>query len=134
MNDTIEDICHRDSALSDVQIQILKHSEELLQFAGDLSHRELQLFVPGKKENTLVLVAWRTPFSRQSTVINRERKHYIDRYEEPVLYRVLKEGNPVYAGREVTYGHIEPMYAYPFVDNAGVTICLLYTSPSPRDS
>ncbi|WP_288832244.1 sensor histidine kinase [uncultured Megasphaera sp.] len=125
MNDTIEDICHRDSALSDVQIQILKHSEELLQFAGDLSHRELQLFVPGKKENTLVLVAWRTPFSRQSTVINRERKHYIDRYEEPVLYRVLKEGNPVYAGREVTYGHIEPMYAYPFVDNAGVTIAVV---------
>ena len=43
---SMESICRTQSALSDVQIHILKNSEELLQFASDLSHRELLVFVP----------------------------------------------------------------------------------------
>lgn len=57
MNTSILEICRRYSSLSEVQIHILQHSEEILQFASDLSRREIQLFVPGKKPQSLVSVA-----------------------------------------------------------------------------
>ena len=37
-------ICRTASTLSPVQIHILQNSEELLQFASDLSHRELFVY------------------------------------------------------------------------------------------
>ena len=58
---TLEAVCRTQSTLSPVQIHILQNSEELLQFASDLSHRELFVYVPGKDAGTLVLAAHRTP-------------------------------------------------------------------------
>lgn len=58
---TLEAVCRTRSTLSPVQIHILQNSEELLQFASDLSHRELFVYVPGREAGTLVLAAHRTP-------------------------------------------------------------------------
>lgn len=123
MNTSILEICRRYSSLSEVQIHILQHSEEILQFASDLSRREIQLFVPGKKPQSLVSVAWRTPFSRQSSMAEGVRVGCeIAAYEEPAVWQVLQQGCPLHAGREVQYGKIESLAAYPFADNAGSCI------------
>lgn len=71
---SIETICRSASALSDVQIHILKNSEDLLQFASDLSHRELLVFVPGQKAGTVVLAAQRLPLLQPAeTQANRKK-------------------------------------------------------------
>ena len=124
---SMESICRTKSALSDVQIHILKNSEELLQFASDLSHRELLVFVPGRQANTLVLVAHRSPFLQQAE--NKEQAmvpgNVFAGYEEPIALEVLKSGQFVQGCKEVDYGRIEPLFAYPFVDNGGLTMAVI---------
>ncbi len=123
----METICRSQSALSEVQIHILRHSEELLQFASDLSHREVQVFVPGKKEGTVVLAAFRLPLL--SPVENKEWKERagaeFSGYEEPIVLKVLQTGEMVQGCKEVDYGRVEPLVAYPFVDNGGETIAVI---------
>lgn len=124
---SMESICRTKSALSDVQIHILKNSEELLQFASDLSHRELLVFVPGRQANTLVLVARCSPFLQQAE--NKEQAmvpgNVFAGYEEPIALEVLKSGQLVQGCKEVDYGRIEPLFAYPFVDNGGLTMAVI---------
>ena len=49
---SIETICRSASALSDVQIHILKNSEDLLQFASDLSSRQKRRRIEKKPEQS----------------------------------------------------------------------------------
>lgn len=56
---SVYDVCHGRSALSDVQIRILKNSEDVLQFASDLAQREISVYVPGKVPGTVMLAAFR---------------------------------------------------------------------------
>ena len=67
---TLEAVCRTRSTLSPVQIHILQNSEELLQFASDLSHRELFVYVPGREAGTLVLAAHRTPLLQKGRQIS----------------------------------------------------------------
>ena len=124
---SMESICRTQSSLSDVQIHILKNSEELLQFASDLSHRELLVFVPGRQKNTLVLAAHCSPFLQQAdykepTLV---AGNVFAGYEEPIALEVLQSGQFVQGCKEVDYGRIEPLSAYPFVDNGGLTIAVI---------
>lgn len=127
MTASMESICRSQSALSEVQTHILKNSEELLQFASDLSHREVQVFVPGRKAGTVVLAALRlpllSPFENKSGP-DREGSEFAG-YEEPIILKVLQTGQMVRGCKEVDYGHIEPLVAYPFVDNGGETIAVV---------
>lgn len=121
---SIESICTSASALSDVQIHILKNSEKLLQFASDLSHREVLVFVPGRKKGTLVLAAQRRPFVQEAQY---EQPLVPDGtiftiYDEPVVWEVLQTGKMMYGVKETAYGQMEPMHCYPFVDNGGLEI------------
>ena len=124
---SMESICRTQSALSDVQIHILKNSEELLQFASDLSHRELLVFVPGRQPHTLVLAAHCSPFLQQAE--NKEQTMVPGKvfagYEEPIALEVLQRGQFVQGCKEVDYGRIEPLSAYPFVDNGGLTMAVI---------
>ncbi len=124
---SMESICRTQSSLSDVQIHILKNSEELLQFASDLSHRELLVFVPGRKPHTLVLAAHCSPFLQQAE--NKEQAMVPGKvfagYEEPIALEVLQSGQFVQGCKEVDYGRIEPLSAYPFVDNGGLTMAVI---------
>lgn len=124
---SMESICRTQSALSDVQIHILKNSEELLQFASDLSHRELLVFVPGRQPHTLVLAAHCSPFLQQAE--NKEQAMVPGKvfagYEEPIALQVLQSGQFVQGCKEVDYGRIEPLSAYPFVDNGGLTMAVI---------
>ncbi len=124
---SMESICRTQSALSDVQIHILKNSEELLQFASDLSHRELLVFVPGRQPHTLVLAAHCSPFLQQAE--NKEQTMVPGKvfagYEEPIALQVLQSGQFVQGCKEVDYGRIEPLSAYPFVDNGGLTMAVI---------
>lgn len=124
---SIETICHSSSALSDVQIHILKNSEDLLQFASDLSHREILVFVPGQQSGTVVLAARRFPLLQPAE--NEENKKKVGTvyagYEEPVALKVLKTGQMMQGRREVDYGRMEPLFAYPFIDNGGETIAVI---------
>jgi two-component sensor histidine kinase len=124
---SIETICRSQSALSDVQIHILKNSEELLQFASDLSHRELLVFVPGRKEETLILAAHCIPLLQQigDTSGKVSVGTVFAGYEEPIALRVLQTGQAMQGSKEIEYGHIEPLFSYPFVDNAGETIAVI---------
>lgn len=124
---SIEAVCSSASSLSQVQIHILKHSEELLQFASDLSHRDLQVLVPGRKAGTLVLAAQRMSLSQPA---GEERTSaavgtVLAGYEAPIALQVLQTGQVIQGGKELDYGRIEPMVAYPFVDNAGETMAVL---------
>ena len=124
---SMESICRTQSSLSDVQIHILKNSEELLQFASDLSHRELLVFVPGRQPHTLVLAAHCSPFLQQAE--NKEQAMVPGKvfagYEEPIALQVLQSGQFVQGCKEVDYGRIEPLSAYPFVDNGGLTMAVI---------
>lgn len=124
---SMESICRTQSTLSDVQIHILKNSEELLQFASDLSHRELLVFVPGRQPHTLVLAAHCSPFLQQAE--NKEQAMVPGKvfagYEEPIALQVLQSGQFVQGCKEVDYGRIEPLSAYPFVDNGGLTMAVI---------
>ncbi len=124
---SMESICRTQSSLSDVQIHILKNSEELLQFASDLSHRELLVFVPGRQPHTLVLAAHCSPFLQQAE--DKEQTMVPGKvfagYEEPIALEVLQRGQFVQGCKEVDYGRIEPLSAYPFVDNGGLTMAVI---------
>lgn len=126
---SLESICRSQHTLSDVQIHILKHSEKLLQFASDVSHRNVLVLVPGKEKDTLVLAAQRTPLllqqSEEEKDILGKPGHVLQAYEVPVSLEVLQSGTMIQAEKEVEYGQNEPVYAYPFVDNAGKTIAVI---------
>lgn len=125
----MENICRQQHTLSDVQIHILKHSEKLLQFASDVSHRHVLVLVPGKRQGTLVLAAQRTPLLLQRTKNEKDTVgdpgHILESYDAPVSLQVLSRGEAMQAEKEVEYGQNEPFYAYPFVDNAGKTIAVI---------
>lgn len=134
----IETICHSSSALSDVQIHILKNSEDLLQFASDLSHREILVFVPGQEKGTVVLAAQRFPLLQPAG--NTENKNNVgtiyEGYEEPIVLQVLQTGQMTQGFKEIDYGRMEPLFAYPFLDNGGETIAVVTfvgTVESSRD-
>ncbi|WP_296828006.1 histidine kinase N-terminal domain-containing protein [uncultured Megasphaera sp.] len=119
-------ICRTASTLSPVQIHILQNSEELLQFASDLSHRELFVYVPGRREGTLVLAAHRTPLlqkGRQSEL--SDPGTIFSHYEEPLNYQVFQDGRAMHGEKEIEYGRTAPIMAYPFVDNGGRTIAVI---------
>lgn len=123
---TLEAVCRTASTLSPVQIHILQNSEELLQFASDLSHRELFVYVPGREEGTLVLAAHKTPLLQKG----RENESVdpgavFSRYEEPFNYQVLQRGEAMRGEKEVEYGVMAPIVAYPFVDNGGLTMAVI---------
>lgn len=124
---SMNDICREKSILSDVQIRILNNSVDLLQFASDLSQREINVFVLGKQKDTLVLAAQRTPlFLRLSeTVAEAASGESITAYDEPLALRVFHTGTPLKGAKEREFGKMEPMMAYPFVDNAGDTIAVI---------
>jgi two-component sensor histidine kinase/PAS domain-containing protein len=124
------------SSLSDVQISILNNSAALLQFASDLSQREINVFVPGKQEGTLVLAAQRTPlFQRLSeNVAEAAAGAIVNSYDEPLALRVLRTGSALKGVKEREYGKMEPMTAYPFVDNAGDTIAVVTFTGSVDES
>ena len=86
----IESICQSASSLSDVQIHILKNSEKLLQFASDLSHRKIYVYVPGQDEETLVLAAQRRPFFQESDSLTAlpDSGVVVTRYDEPMVWQV----------------------------------------------
>lgn len=120
---TMEEVCRTQSTLSAVQIHILKNSEEILQFASDLSHRELFVYVPGREKGTLVLAAHRAP------LFQKERQNekclpgsVFSRLDEALNYRVLQTGRQLRGEKEIEYGQMVPLISYPFVDNAGLTI------------
>lgn len=127
--ESLESICRSQHTLSDVQIHILKHSEKLLQFASDVSHRNVLVLVPGKRQETLVLAAERTPLLLQQTAAEKDvfgkPGQVLENYDVPVSLQVLATGESMQAEKEVEYGKNEPFYAYPFVDNAGKTIAVI---------
>lgn len=120
----IESICQSASSLSDVQIHILKNSEKLLQFASDLSHRKIYVYVPGQEAGTLVLTAQRRPFFQESDSLTAlpDSGVVVTRYDEPIVWQVLTTGPPLKGTIETNYGQMEPISCYPFVDNGGLTI------------
>lgn len=125
---SMESICRSLSTLSEVQIHILKNSETLLQFASDLSHRELILFVPGKEKGTLVVAAARQPLVQQ----NGDDLQFAypigsiqPSCEVPVSCHVLETGEAMQGTREVEYGRMEPLFVYPFADNGGTIIAVM---------
>ena len=120
----IESICQSASSLSDVQIHILKNSEKLLQFASDLSHRKIYVYVPGQEAGTLVLTAQRRPFFQESDSLTAlpDSGVVVTRYDEPIVWQVLTTGTPLKGTIETNYGQMEPISCYPFVDNGGLTI------------
>ena len=104
----------------------LQNSEELLQFASDLSHRELFVYVPGQRKGTLVLAAHRTPLlqkGRQNELA--EPGTVFSHYEEPLNYQVFQDGKAMHGEKEIEYGRTAPIVAYPFVDNGGITIAVI---------
>ncbi|MCH4188712.1 MAG: sensor histidine kinase [Megasphaera sp.] len=124
----METVCRNQSALSDVQIHILMNSEALLQFASDLSHREIAVFVPGRTAGTVVLAARRIPLLQQQ----HGDPQYIQAVgtvvaslEAPIAAQVLDSGRAVHGEREVEYGRTEPLACYPFIDNGGDTIAAI---------
>lgn len=127
--ESMESICRRQHTLSDVQIHILKHSEQLLQFASDVSHRNIMVLVPGKEPDTLVLVARRTPLLLQQTKGEGESLgepgQVFAPYDVPISLRIFQTGEPLQADKEVEYGKNEPLSAFPFFDNAGKTIAVI---------
>ena len=127
MMPSIADICHEACSLSDVQIHILTNSEDLLQFASDLSHREVLVFVPGSKKGTVALAAYRFPLlAPLGNGGGRDKvgTEYAG-YEEPLVLRALQSGQIVQGLKEVEYGQVVPLVAYPFVDNGGTTIAVV---------
>ncbi len=124
---SVYDVCHGRSALSDVQIRILKNSEDVLQFASDLAQREISVYVPGKVPGTVMLAAFRTPlFQRLSGKrATLQPGMVMPGQEEPLIFHVLHHGQVLKGARETEYGRTEPMVAYPFVDNAGDTIAVV---------
>ncbi len=119
-------ICRTASTLSPVQIHILQNSEELLQFASDLSHRELFVYVPGRRKGTLVLAAHRAPLlqkGRQNELA--EPGTVFSHYEEPLNFQVFQDGKAMHGEKEIEYGRTAPIVAYPFVDNGGRTIAVI---------
>lgn len=123
---TLEAVCRTRSTLSPVQIHILQNSEELLQFASDLSHRELFVYVPGREAGTLVLAAHRTPLlqkGRQTETTDPGAA--FSRYEEPLNYQIFQAGTAMSGEKEIEYGRMAPIVAYPFVDNGGGTIAVI---------
>ena len=123
---TLEAVCRTRSTLSPVQIHILQNSEELLQFASDLSHRELFVYVPGREAGTLVLAAHRTPLLQKGRQTEAtEPGAAFSRYEEPLNYQVFQSGTAMRGEKEIEYGRMAPIVAYPFVDNGGGTIAVI---------
>lgn len=125
---SMETVCRNQSSLSEVQIHILMNSEALLQFASDVSHREIAIFVPGRTAGTVVLAAQRIPLLQQQ----HGDPQYIQpvgtviaSLETPIAAQVLGSGNAVYGEREVEYGRTEPLACYPFIDNGGDTIAAI---------
>lgn len=119
-------ICRTDSTLSPVQIHILQNSEELLQFASDLSHRELFVYVPGRRKGTLVLAAHRTPLLQKGRQNEpAEPGTVFSHYEEPLNFQVFQDGKAMHGEKEIEYGRTAPIVAYPFVDNGGRTIAVI---------
>ena len=123
---TLEAVCRTQSTLSPVQNHILQNSEELLQFASDLSHRELFVYVPGKDAGTLVLAAHRTPLLQKGRQTETTDPGAVfSRYEEPFNYQVFQTGQALQGEREIEYGRMAPIVSYPFVDNGGGTIAVI---------
>lgn len=119
-------VCRDESSLSSIQIRILENSSKILQFASDLSQREVTVYVPGKMEDTLVMVEHCTPLLRQSVhKSNNVIGTSLPFREEPLLAHVLRTGEPLLGAKERFYGKKVPMMAYPFMDNAGITIAVI---------
>lgn len=125
---SLESVCQAQSSLSSVQTQILVHSEPVLQFASDISHCEVCVYVPGCKDGEMVLAARRLPFSRHRNSIDREEHvgTVATVYDEPLVHRVFQSGLSMEGCRETYYGKMEPMQLFPFVDNGGLVMAVVY--------
>ena len=128
MMTSLESVCQLKSSLSPVQIQILVNSERVLQFVSDISHREVCVYVPGRKKGDMVLVARRLPFSRHRQPVDIEESigTAATVYDEPLVHRVFQSGLSMEGCRETYYGKMEPMQLYPFVDNGGLVMGVIY--------
>ena len=105
--------------LSEVQMRILGHMLEALQFAADLSREEVYVMARGKNPDMAVVLCSMTPsYAGSPSYFKEGDVYFMD--EAALTESVLLTGKKVVGRKELEIGKKAAVTVYPIVDNAGV--------------
>lgn len=118
----VGEICRSQLRLAPAQIAVLDRMSAALELASDLAHSQITLYVKGREEGSVVIVAQ----ARPHTTFVQHRANLLGSpmraSEEPLLWRTLTGGQPISGQREWALGMLMQMQTYPICDAAGVLI------------
>lgn len=118
--------------ITEVQMRIIGHMQEALQFAADITREQVCIITRGKNEDMAVILCTKGPSYTGSLTYFQDGDVYF--MEEMALAEsVFLTGKKVVGRKELEIGKQVAVTAYPIVDNAGVVFAVAsFLSSSTR--
>lgn len=109
--------------ITEVQMRILGHMQEALQFAADISRDQVAILTPGKNPDMAVVLSSFSPgYAGNQTYFQEGDVFFLD--EVSLAESVFRTGKKVVGRKELEIGKKVAVTAYPIVDNAGVVFAV----------
>lgn len=116
-------IAREKTNITEVQMRILGHMQEALQFAADISREQVAIMTRGKNEDMAVVLCTEGPsYTGSRTYFQDGDVYFID--ELALAQSVFMTGKKVVGRKELEIGKQVAVTAYPIVDNAGVVFAV----------
>ena len=112
------------TGLTDVQIKILDHIQKALPFAADIAKSQIYICAKGNNKRVSVVLLAEKPSYTMGNTYFRPGDAYFDE-EFALVENVFATGHKVVGRKELDFGRMVALTAYPVVDNAGVPFAVV---------
>lgn len=112
------------TGLTDVQIKILDYLRNALPFAADVSKSQVYICVKGNNKKVSVVLLSEKPSYTAGNTYFRAGDVYFDE-EFALVESVFATGHKVIGKKELDFGRMVALTAYPVLDNAGIPFAVL---------
>ena len=112
------------TGLTDVQIKILDYLRNALPFAADVSKSQVYICAKGNNKKVSVVLLSEKPSYTAGNTYFRAGDVYFDE-EFALVESVFATGHKVIGKKELDFGRMVALTAYPVLDNAGIPFAVL---------
>lgn len=112
------------TGLTDVQIKILDYLRNALPFAADVSKSQVYICAKGNNKKVSVVLLSEKPSYTAGNTYFRAGDVYFDE-EFALVESVFATGHKVIGKKELDFGRMVALTAYPILDNAGIPFAVL---------
>ena len=122
-------LCRQYTALTAMQVELLKRMDHCLPFIADFAHGHLLLYVPTKDKKKFLVLRHYQPHTFFSQIELAQAGELRSVIEEPLIARTMDTGKHIHGKREWQMGQLLDMYTYAVVaGNEIVAVISLETS------